>query len=84
MEHLHVERKKCKDAGQASKANLLKLTSNSAYGKTIQKPHNSMKVMIPVIQRGKEAWQQRLVTLFATLESFRFVGEEQIEATCCQ
>ena len=84
MEHLHVERKKCKDAGQASKANLLKLTSNSAYGKTIQKPHNSMKVMIPVIQRSKEVWQQRLVTLFATLESFRFVGEEQIEATCCQ
>ena len=80
MQHLHVERKKCKDAGQTSKANLLKLTSNSAYGKTIQKPHNSLKKMIPVLNDdGKESYQLALVNDFATLESFRFVGPHQVE-----
>ena len=87
MQRLHVERKKCKDAGQTSKANLLKLTSNAAYGKTIQKPQNSQKKMIPVKKdKGKEeGYQLALVNDFATLESFRFVGPQdaphQVELT---
>lgn len=84
MQRLHLERKKCKDAGQTSKANLLKLTSNSAYGKTIQKPHNSAKKMIPVLKKNKnhgeeEGFQRTLLSDFHLLESFRFVGPHQVE-----
>ena len=88
MAKLHAERKGCKTRGETTKANLIKLIMNSAYGKSIQKSHPTRKFYVPINKwdpksgEHKETnWRLWIFNKFNVMDKLRFIGDHVIELT---